>query len=440
MKKVLSVLLAAAMVMGMGVSSMARNKVTVSTDTYYGSTAAAVDFYPNAANITWQNLMVVRNNAIKYNVEKGYNTSVKLEAGDELWFTFSVAGVADADNLAYNGKLAFAPSHWKVKASNSDIVKSAEVAVIDGTATGANTAVNNWLWALCGGEDNVHAKNTANDSHGAKTFDHLADGELACGVPMWKEGVVVGGKEAAVKVVLESDFDYYVEEDEDIFFYIYDTKNSSESSYVEVDYAFSDYATSTLVEDDLDYVLTVKNPTTYTYAKGEKAAYATVDFNSYALASFKMYSEEKYTLGVSAKYNSVLSKAYDTDVEVITFTMKGVDSSIDLLFPAKSDKYQVVAVVDGELVPVEATYVENHKFNAGKATNGYLVEDAEYTQYALIDADVEIAVEEVETEVEAPVVEAEKANPETGAADFVGAAVAMAVVSVAAAGALALKK
>ncbi|MBQ9970312.1 MAG: NPXTG-anchored protein, partial [Oscillospiraceae bacterium] len=33
-----------------------------------------------------------------------------------------------------------------------------------------------------------------------------------------------------------------------------------------------------------------------------------------------------------------------------------------------------------------------------------------------------------------------KANPETGAADFVGAAVAMAVVSVAAAGALALKK
>ena len=34
---------------------------------------------------------------------------------------------------------------------------------------------------------------------------------------------------------------------------------------------------------------------------------------------------------------------------------------------------------------------------------------------------------------------AEKANPETGAADFVGAAVAMAVVSVAAAGALTLK-
>jgi hypothetical protein len=69
-------------------------------------------------------------------------------------------------------------------------------------------------------------------------------------------------------------------------------------------------------------------------------------------------------------------------------------------------------------------------------SKGYIAEiDANEGAYALVSADLE-----VEVEAEEEPVEADKANPETGAADFVGAAVAMAVVSVAAAGALALKK
>ena len=72
----------------------------------------------------------------------------------------------------------------------------------------------------------------------------------------------------------------------------------------------------------------------------------------------------------------------------------------------------------------------------GTKVDGWVIETNELGYYIVSDIELEIeAEEEVEAEVEA-----DKANPETGAADFVGAAVAMAVVSVAAAGALALKK
>ena len=69
--------------------------------------------------------------------------------------------------------------------------------------------------------------------------------------------------------------------------------------------------------------------------------------------------------------------------------------------------------------------------------DGWVIETKELGYYVVADEELVVAEEEVEAK---PEVEADKANPETGAADFVGAAVAMAVVSVAAAGALALKK
>ena len=188
--------------------------------------------------------------------------------------------------------------------------------------------------------------------------------------------------------------------------------------------------------DDLDWVLSVNSATEYKYSKNSKSAVATLDFeNGMVLADMKFYPAESYKVVAEEKYNKELSKEYDTEVSVIKVT--GIENAT-VVFPAAKDNKVLVEVVDGELALVEATYVENYKFNNGSKATGYLVEDAEFTTYALIDANAVIVEEEAPVE-ETPV-EAEKANPETGAADFVGAAVAMAVVSVAAAGALALKK
>ena len=364
MKKVLSVLLAAAMVMGMSVASMAADKS-------FGAGDAATNHTElTAADLTFQ--VVIHEGKVYGSTEEVAN----LEAGDSLYFPV-VWELATQVNFNYK-----ADKDWKIKIDNAEYVDSA-VFFFD-------------------------EKNT------------LGNGTLLY-----------------VKVTLEKDFDHYEEDEVKFYFYIYDGANKVESDRVKVAYDFKAYTEVELTEDDLDWVITVDEATKYIYGEDEKSAYATVDFNGLAYGEFKMYADEEYILDSSIKFNKVLSKEYDTDVEVRSFRLGDVNN-IDLVFPSAKDNKQIVAVVDGELVPVEATYVEDHKFASGKVTDGYLVEDAEYTAYAVIDADVEIEVE-AETEVEAPV-EADKANPETGAADFVGAAVAMAVVSVAAAGALALKK
>ena len=108
----------------------------------------------------------------------------------------------------------------------------------------------------------------------------------------------------------------------------------------------------------------------------------------------------------------------------------------EVLFESAKDNKQVVEFVDGELVAVDSEFVTKYEVIDGYVlAKGYIADAEENGTYALISADIElIEVEEEATE------EGTKENPSTGANDFVGAAVALAVVSVAAAGALALKK
>ena len=150
----------------------------------------------------------------------------------------------------------------------------------------------------------------------------------------------------------------------------------------------------------------------------------------------KMWAEESYmiTSKVNAKWSKELSKQYDTDIELLT-----IESNMDVrevLFESAKDNKQVVEFVDGELVAVDAEYVTKYEVIDGYVlAKGYIADAEENGTYALISADIElIEVEEEATKEE------NKENPSTGANDFVGAAVALAVVSVAAAGALALKK
>ena len=108
---------------------------------------------------------------------------------------------------------------------------------------------------------------------------------------------------------------------------------------------------------------------------------------------------------------------------------------------------------DGNFVAVDAEYVENYAVaHTNKKVNGFVFNTKQLGNYVLSTEELgeeEEVAEEPTTEepaveepaVEEPVVEeTNKPNPNTGAEDFVGLAVSLAVVSVAAAGALALKK
>ena len=121
-------------------------------------------------------------------------------------------------------------------------------------------------------------------------------------------------------------------------------------------------------------------------------------------------------------------------------------SDDETLVPYEVDK-------DGNFVAVDAEYVENYAIaHTNKKVNGFMFSTKQLGNYVLSTEELgeeEEVAEEPTTEepvveepaVEEPVVEeTNKPNPNTGAEDFVGLAVSLAVVSVAAAGALALKK
>ena len=109
---------------------------------------------------------------------------------------------------------------------------------------------------------------------------------------------------------------------------------------------------------------------------------------------------------------------------------------------------------DGNFVKVDAEYVENYAVaHTNQKVNGFVFNTKQLGNYVLSteelgeeeepaepaeEPDEEPAPAEPVEETPAP--ETNKPNPNTGAEDFVGLAVSLAVVSVAAAGALALKK
>ena len=165
-----------------------------------------------------------------------------------------------------------------------------------------------------------------------------------------------------------------------------------------------------------------------------------------------MYSEESMYLDLSTAYNKAVAGEMDVeadsffkfDNENANFSRTGT-----LLIASDDESLVPYSIEDGELVKVDAEYVENYAIaHTNKKVNGFVFKTKQLGNYVL-------ATEEIDEEVEEPAKDEKpaeenkpaeevkpdtKPNPETGAEDFVGLAVSLAVVSVAAAGALALKK
>jgi len=384
MKKVLSVLLAAAMVMGMSVSAAAltfestTDVINTSDSNEYKQfgpqTSKEVCYHGTddeieAGEIEFKNWLFI--NGVKYT-----NAQLKdavLNPGDVLTFV----PVVDGDTLAIDADEV--DCHWSINVKGAEYVESVKF----GNASTGTLVINVTV---------------------AKELDNLDEQEVTLKMYIADNYSKATNKQSeGIKVVMA--FDNYKEE------------------YVSYEYT-----------NDVDYVAK------WIVAANAKKGTAVFDFEDEAYFTVKMIPEEEVILNfVSGDYVKAIDKAFDYEANYTYYNFKGESDEFtyagELFIPAEEDTF--IYAWDGEaLVEIEeAEWVKEYKVDGMTKKGGWVIETNELGYYVVSDIEAEIEAEEVEAEVEA-----EKANPETGAADFVGAAVAMAVVSVAAAGALALKK
>ena len=386
MKKVLSAILAAAMVMGMSVSAFAAE---YSVPASVGTVDAPINL---GSEVVWGNAHHFQGKKEVKVAPVDSQVDFALEAGDVIYFEVKYDDPNDGAD-AY--VLREMPNDWIVKINNAEYVEDAEL-VVTKDINGLNNA--------------LHVKVTIADDFDAKDVTRENEDEQV-----------------------------------EFFMYIKDANTKKESAKAKVHFSLAEYEVIYLCESDVKDVVEVEEDVLYALCDGKnnkkctekcdhKSAMVVLDFDG-VMVKAKFFKGDEILVKSSEafKWNKSLSKKYDTDIEVLTFNTE-LDVR-EVIFESAKDNKQVVAVVDGDLVAVESEFVSKYEIIKGvELVKGYVADvDANAGAYALVDADLEIEAEEVE-------VEAEKANPETGAADFVGAAVAMAVVSVAAAGALALKK
>lgn len=375
MKKILSAVLAAAMVLSMGVLAFAETTYGV------GGTGTKKDL---PAGFAWGGAYLERDGEVTKISGPNDDKQEKLRPGDVLYFATTYI-----DKDAKNNPTHKVPKNWSIKISNDYYIDGADFRVFN--------------------KDN----NNAFDNYFTKVAQN-------------RDGLLF------VEVEIK-DFEEFDSSKVNFTFYVHDGNQSSDK--VKVNYK-TDRNVVELDEDDLDWVITVEGPTTYKYV-GNRVKAAVLDFdNEFAYVEVKLTPDSKYEVASNTDYNKSVAKNYpEADLEFVKL-YGDFEKTADVVLVADEDSY-IYEVVDGELVAVDAEYVENYKFSNGTKVDGFLFNTKELGQYAI--SDVELDLEDAE-EPAKDNNSTDKTNPAMGANDFVGAAVALAVVSVAAAGALALKK
>lgn len=257
-------------------------------------------------------------------------------------------------------------------------------------------------------------------------------------------------KAVYLKVTLKKE--WKTADDETMKYYVYVAKNNGSTSdktnevWVSGTYENTDYEYV-----NFDWTNNANEAKLWKVRKGENGT-AVFDFADKAFFTVNMYSEESMYLDLSTAYDKTIAGEMDVeadsfykfDNENANFSRTG-----EIVIVSDDDSLVPYSIEDGELVKVDAEYVENYAIaHTNTKVNGFVFKTKQLGNYVL-------ATEEIDEEVEEPAKDEKpaeenkpaeevkpdtKPNPETGAEDFVGLAVSLAVVSVAAAGALALKK
>ena len=251
-----------------------------------------------------------------------------------------------------------------------------------------------------------------------------------------------------VKITLKDSWKFVDEETVKYYVYVASNKTGDETNKVWVE---GNYANNDFEYVDFTWTNDASKAKLWKVKKGENGD-AVFDFADKAFFTVKMYSEESMYLDLSTAYNKAVAGEMDVeadsffkfDNENANFSRTGT-----LLIASDDESLVPYSIEDGELVKVDAEYVEKYAIaHTNAKVNGFLFSTKQLGNYVLAEEEIaeeveEPADEEKPAEENKPAVEAKpetKPNPETGAEDFVGLAVSLAVVSVAAAGALALKK
>ena len=242
-------------------------------------------------------------------------------------------------------------------------------------------------------------------------------------------------------------------DEETLTYYVYVADNDSGEQTNEV------WVSGTYVNNDWEYVnFDWTNDASvaklWKVKKGENGT-AVFDFADKAFFTVKMYSGESMYLDLSTAYDKAVAGEMDAEADSFykfdndnaNFSRTGeliIVTDDSSLVPYEIDE-------DGNFVEVDAKYVEDYAIaHTNKKVDGFVFSTKTLGNYVLSTEELgqEEEVNETPAEpvtpskptTETPAPETSKPNPETGAEDFVGLAVSLAVVSVAAAGALALKK
>lgn len=243
-------------------------------------------------------------------------------------------------------------------------------------------------------------------------------------------------------------------DEETLTYYVYIADNDSKSKTNEV-WVSGTYANNDWEYVDFDWTNDASQAQLWKVKKGENGT-AVFDFADKAFFTVKMYSGESMYLDLSTAYDKAIAGEMDAEADSFykfdndnaNFSRTGeliIVTDDETLVPYEIDE-------DGNFVEVDAKYVEDYAIaHTNKKVDGFVFSTKTLGNYVLSTEELgqeeqpakETPAEPVtpsEPTQETPAPETSKPNPDTGAEDFVGLAVSLAVVSVAAAGALALKK
>ena len=241
-------------------------------------------------------------------------------------------------------------------------------------------------------------------------------------------------------------------DEETLTYYVYIADNDSKSKTNEV-WVSGTYANNDWEYVDFDWTNDASKATLWKVKKGENGT-AVFDFADKAFFTVKMYSGESMYLDLSTAYDKAIAGEMDAEADSFykfdndnaNFSRTGeliIVTDDETLVPYEIDE-------DGNFVEVDAKYVEDYAIaHTNKKVDGFVFSTKTLGNYVLSTEELGQEEQPAEETPAKPVTPSEpttetpstsKPNPETGAEDFVGLAVSLAVVSVAAAGALALKK
>ena len=239
---------------------------------------------------------------------------------------------------------------------------------------------------------------------------------------------------------------------ETLTYYVYVADNDSNHKTNEV-WVSGTYVNNDWEYVDFDWTNDASVAKLWKVRKGENGT-AVFDFADKAFFTVKMYSGESMYLDLSTAYDKAVAGEMDAEADSFykfdndnaNFSRTGeliIVSDDSSLVPYEIDE-------DGNFVEVDAKYVEDYAIaHTNKKVDGFVFSTKTLGNYVLSTEELGQEEQPAEETPAEPVTPSEpttetpstsKPNPETGAEDFVGLAVSLAVVSVAAAGALALKK